>query len=82
MRLILRRNGSILKQAVIEVTKKSNVLNLFLSMNNAGHPQANLFIIIITHVNTSFKRRTIETRHMAFRFRKGNFDQMCMWEAI
>lgn len=57
MRLIYRTNGAILKLAVVEFTKKSSVLHLFLSISNAGHPWVNLFIIIITHVNTSFKRK-------------------------
>ena len=67
-----------LKQAVIEVTKKSDVLNLFLSVNNGGHLRVNLFAIVITPVNmTSFTRKINETVHMSFRFRKGNSDQMC-----
>lgn len=57
MRLIYRTNGSILKQAVAEFTKKSGVLNLLLSINKAGHPWVNRLTVIITHVNTSFKRK-------------------------
>ena len=53
-----------LKQAVIEFTKKSNVLNFFLSTNNGGHPGVNVFTVVITRVNaTSFKRKINKINH-------------------
>lgn len=68
-----------LKQAVIESTKKSNVLNFFLSVNNGGHPGVNVFTVVTFRVNaTSFKRKINKAMHMSFRFRKRISDQMCL----